>query len=71
MSNEDRDPALGSGLGYFVEDTAYRAHLARFVNEDEVRLQRVLCIMFCADTSMYRLVLVPGWRHCFTQTRDG
>ncbi|KAF7797641.1 hypothetical protein EIP86_008841 [Pleurotus ostreatoroseus] len=36
ISNETRDPALGSGLGYFVEDTTYRAHLAEYVDQEEI-----------------------------------
>ena len=37
VSNETRDPALGSGWGYFVEDSDYRAHLREYVDQDEVR----------------------------------
>lgn len=36
ISNEDRDPALASGCGYFVEDSAYRGYLKDCVNEAEV-----------------------------------
>lgn len=36
ISNEARDPALGSGLGYFVEDSQYREYLAKFVDQEEV-----------------------------------
>ena len=36
ISNETRDPALSQGLGYFVENAAYRAFLANWVDEAEV-----------------------------------
>lgn len=37
VSNNVRDPALGSGWGYFVEDTAYNEHILRHANQDDVR----------------------------------
>ncbi|KAI0078284.1 hypothetical protein K474DRAFT_1706673 [Panus rudis PR-1116 ss-1] len=36
ISNESRDPALSSGLGYFVEDKKYREHLAVNVSEPNI-----------------------------------
>lgn len=36
VSNEERDPASGSGLGYFVEDEKYRETLKRYVDQEEV-----------------------------------
>ena len=36
VSNEERDPALISGQGYFVEDKTYREHLTKFVKQEEV-----------------------------------
>lgn len=36
ISSEERDPALGSGWGYFVEDRTYREFLKARVNDDEV-----------------------------------
>lgn len=36
ISNESCDPALGSGWGYFVEDSAYREFLKNQVDDDEV-----------------------------------
>ena len=37
VSNETQDPALGSGWGYFVEDSNYRVHLRKYVEQDEVK----------------------------------
>ncbi|KAJ3552075.1 hypothetical protein NM688_g4347 [Phlebia brevispora] len=36
ISSDARDPPLASGLGYFVEDEAYRAHLAEYANQEEI-----------------------------------
>lgn len=38
VSNSARDPALGSGWGYFVEDTGYKEHIMRHATQDDVRL---------------------------------
>jgi hypothetical protein len=35
-ANEHQDPSLGSGLGYFVNDGAYREHLKNYVGEDDM-----------------------------------
>jgi hypothetical protein len=35
-ANEHQDPLLGPGMGYFVEDTAYRKHLKNYVAEVDV-----------------------------------
>lgn len=37
ISNEERDPAMSSGWGYFVEDKSYREFLKKRVDSDEVR----------------------------------
>ena len=37
VSNETKDPILGSGWGYFVEDTGYRDLLAAYSDQEEVR----------------------------------
>ena len=37
ISNEARDPALGSGWGYFVEDSPYRQYLRSVTDQKEVR----------------------------------
>ena len=37
VSSNDRDPALGSGWGYFVEDSGYKEVLAAYGNQTEVR----------------------------------
>ncbi|KAI0703791.1 hypothetical protein BC835DRAFT_1230192, partial [Cytidiella melzeri] len=36
ISNEMRDPALGSGWGYFVEDNRYRGYLQDRTEDDEI-----------------------------------
>ena len=38
ISNEKRDPALGSGWGYFVEDGAYRQYLQTTADQKDVRI---------------------------------
>lgn len=37
ISNEERDPPLSSGWGYFVQDKPYREYLKSRVDSDEVR----------------------------------
>lgn len=37
VSSDARDPALGSGWGYFVESTAYRAHILKYADQNDVR----------------------------------
>ncbi|KAF7792933.1 hypothetical protein EIP86_004036 [Pleurotus ostreatoroseus] len=36
VSNDARDPALGSGWGYFVEDGPYREHILKYVDQQEI-----------------------------------
>lgn len=36
VSNNLRDPALGSGQGYFVEDEAYREHVLKYANQKDM-----------------------------------
>lgn len=36
-SSSDRDPDLGSGWGYFVEDSSYREHVLKYADQHEVR----------------------------------
>ncbi|KAF8213240.1 hypothetical protein K438DRAFT_1956654 [Mycena galopus ATCC 62051] len=43
-ANEHQDPSLGSGLGYFVEEKAYKAHVKNYVAEKDVSS----CIAFTA-----------------------
>lgn len=38
VSNNARDPALGSGWGYFVEDTAYAAYVMQHASQEDVSL---------------------------------
>lgn len=38
VSSITRDPPLGSGWGYFVEDTAYREHVLTYADQNEVRV---------------------------------
>ncbi|KAJ7201941.1 hypothetical protein B0H12DRAFT_1063385 [Mycena haematopus] len=42
--NEHQDPSLGSGLGYFVEERAYKEHVKNYVAEKDVSS----CIAFAA-----------------------
>lgn len=37
VSSDARDPALSSGMGYFVEDFAYRRHVLNHADEQDVR----------------------------------
>lgn len=37
ISSNARDPALASGSGYFVEDTAYGEHVLKHADEQDVR----------------------------------
>ncbi|KAF7796504.1 hypothetical protein EIP86_007682 [Pleurotus ostreatoroseus] len=50
ISNEVRDPALGSGLAYFVEDHAYREHLAKYVDQEEISTCTGLAALLHANT---------------------
>ncbi|KAF7310200.1 CxC2 domain-containing protein [Mycena indigotica] len=43
-ANERQDPALGNGLGYFVETNEYKEHLRHYVAEEDVST----CIAFAA-----------------------
>ncbi|KAJ7073666.1 hypothetical protein C8F01DRAFT_1271401 [Mycena amicta] len=43
-ANERHDPALGDGLGYFVESSTYKQHLRHYVVEEDVST----CIAFAA-----------------------
>ena len=36
VSSNERDPALGSGWGYFVEDPPYREHVLKHADQDDV-----------------------------------
>ncbi|GJF00658.1 hypothetical protein PsYK624_169540 [Phanerochaete sordida] len=36
VSNDERDPPLGSGWGYFIKRKAYNAHLLQYVNQEEI-----------------------------------
>lgn len=37
VSSEEKDPILGRGWGYFVEDKGYKAVLAEYGDQEEVR----------------------------------
>ena len=37
VSSEKKDPILGSGWGYFVEDTGYRELLSAYGDQKDVR----------------------------------
>lgn len=49
--NERHDPELGDGLGYFVKKDDYKEHLARYVNETDVRLRIVLIELALTPTT--------------------
>ena len=36
VSSNERDPALGSGWGYFVSDEPYREHVLKYANQEDV-----------------------------------
>ena len=36
VSNEEKDPILGSGWGYFIEDSAYKLMLSGYGDQDAV-----------------------------------
>jgi hypothetical protein len=40
-SSDAVDPSLGPGFAYFVKSDEYLAHLAKYVDQDEV------CFTFC------------------------
>ena len=37
VSNETKDPILGSGWGYFVEDSGYKEQISAYGDQKEVR----------------------------------
>lgn len=42
VSNDLVDPGLTTGLAYFVEEKAYRAHLSKYGDQHEARLLPIL-----------------------------
>ena len=40
VSSNNRDPALGSGWGFFVENIKYREHVLRYADQEDVRTAR-------------------------------
>jgi hypothetical protein len=38
VSSEKKDPGLGTGWGYFVEDEPYRKYLLTVTDQEEVRV---------------------------------
>lgn len=42
MGSDQHDPALGSGWGYFVEDSAYKAHVLEYATQEDVRVLPML-----------------------------
>lgn len=46
ISSENKDPGLGTGWGYFVEDEPYREYLLTVTDQDEVRFFLSLCIFW-------------------------
>ena len=46
VSSEEKDPILGSGWGYFVEDTGFKAVLSEYGDQEEVRARH--CSLRCS-----------------------
>ena len=67
ISNEQRDPALGSGCGYFVQDSSYQDYLKQQVDGDEVSYNMPYSIGSFTQ-SEGRLALAQGLRRCCLQT---
>lgn len=38
VSSREKDPGLGTGWAYFVEDEPYREHLLKYTDQQEVRI---------------------------------
>ena len=60
VSSNERDPALGSGWGYFVEDLPYREHVLKHADQDDVSFPGPSSAAFNADDGitdfeLYRL----------------
>jgi hypothetical protein len=51
VSSEKKDPGLGTGWGYFVEDEPYRKYLLTVTDQDEVRSSATLLQALCIVTS--------------------
>ena len=51
VSSNERDPALGSGWGYFVEDPPYREHVLSYADQEDVSL--------CSLADAYMLIAEP------------
>ena len=60
ISNEERDPALSSGWGYFVQDGPYRDYLRDHVEDGEVSSGKLYHLMCYLAHEGVRSVLVPG-----------
>ena len=45
VSSEEKDPILGSGWGYFVEDTEFKVVLSEYGDQEEVSFPR--CSLHC------------------------
>ena len=69
VSSEQRDPALGSGTGYFVENTMYRDYYMKFATQEDVR--DISCsVIDTDDMGFARLVPVPVSRPSPRQIRE-
>ncbi len=55
VSSTEKDPILGSGWGYFVEDEGYQAIIGGYGSQDEVCFLVVLipCSMLIIYTGLY------------------
>lgn len=46
VSSNERDPPLGSGLGYFVESKPYREHILTYADQEDVRSRCVSMMQY-------------------------
>ncbi|KAF7799366.1 hypothetical protein EIP86_010598 [Pleurotus ostreatoroseus] len=64
VSNETRDPALGSGWAYFVEDGPYREHLRKYVDQEEISTCTGLSALMHANTKFSKGYACTGVGMC-------
>ncbi|KAH9899376.1 hypothetical protein C8Q73DRAFT_638342, partial [Cubamyces lactineus] len=60
VSNEQKDPILGSGWGYFVEDTKYREVLAAYAEQEEMSTCTGLSAIDHANTKFHKGYAATG-----------
>ncbi|KAH9899133.1 hypothetical protein C8Q73DRAFT_639748 [Cubamyces lactineus] len=60
VSNEQKDPILGSGWGYFVEDVRYREVLAAYADQEEMSTCTGLSAIDHANTKYHKGYAATG-----------